>query len=283
MSGIVAARAEAPVREARPASGLAREAVKTSAFFLKGWRMTRRNALTVFEVVFWPVVGLLSVGLMTEFLGVARSATVFVLIGTVAFSVLQVCQLDVAYAVLFDIWAKSVRHEFLAPVRPWHMALGAWLMGALRGITVFALLAAVSRWAFGVDLLEAGWLPAGAFLLGLLLSAAGLGLVVATLLLLLGPHAEVTAWSGVSLVLLVCGIYYPVSLLPVPLAAVAAAIPLTYLLEAFRADYGFPAGFGDPWLRGYLLALGYLVAAYVAFGWAITRARRSGMLLRLSD
>jgi ABC-2 type transport system permease protein len=262
---------------------LERDLVKTSAFFLQSWRVTSRNALTVFEVVFWPMVSLTSVGLMTGFLGVSASSATFVLIGTLAFSVLQVSQLDVAYSVLFDMWAKSVRHQFLAPVSPWHVALGSWLMGVLRGTVVFVLMAAVSRWAFGVNMVGAGWLPAAAFLLGLLISAAGLGLVVAALLLVFGVHAEVTAWSGVSLVLLVCGIYYPVSMLPQPLATVAVAIPLTYLLEAFRAELGFAPLFADPWLRGFGLALAYLAGGYACFGWAITRARRTGMLLKLSD
>jgi ABC-2 type transport system permease protein len=257
--------------------------VQTSAFFLKSWRMTRRNAMTVFEVVFWPMVSLLSVGLLATFLRLPPEATVFVLTGTVAFSVVQVCQLDVAYAVLFDMWSKSVKHEFLAPVRPWQIALGAWLMGLLRGIAVFVLLAGVSRWVFGVSFLDPGWPGVLAFLAGLLLSAGAVGLVVAALLLTFGVHAEVTAWSGVSLVLLVCGIYYPVSTLPAPLAAVAGAIPLSYFLEAFRAHYGFTPGFDAPLLRGFAMALLYVGAGYLAFRGAIARARRTGMLLRLSD
>lgn len=264
-------------------SPLAVELTKVSAFFQKSWRMTHRNVMTVFEVVFWPVVGLLSVGLMTTFLGLGRDATVFVLVGTLAFSVVHVCQLDVAYAVLFDIWGKSLKHQFLAPVRPWHVVLGAWLMGLLRAGVVFFLMTAVSRWTFGVSFLAPGWAPVGAFFLGLVVSAAGVGLGVVTLLLLLGVHAEVTAWSGVSLVLLLCGIYYPVSLLPAPLATVAGAIPLTYFLEAFRAHFGFAPVFGEPLLRGYALALAYLALGYAAFAWAVTRARRTGMLLRLSD
>ena len=259
------------------------EAVKASAFFEKNWRMTRRNAFTVFEIGFWPVVSLLSVGLMTRFLSVGTEATVFVLVGTVALSIVQVCQLDVAYAVLFDMWAKSIKHQWLAPVRPWHVVVGAWLMGFVRGVAVFLLLGGVGRLAFGVDLLAAGWTAALLFLLGLLLSAAGVGLIVATFLLLFGLRAEVSAWSGVSFVLLLCGIYYPVSLLPGPLAAVAAGIPLTYFLEAFRAHYGFAPVFDHALLRGYATALAYVAGGYAAFGWALGRARRSGMLLRLSD
>jgi ABC-2 type transport system permease protein len=257
--------------------------IKVSASFLRSWRMTRRNAMTVFEIVFWPVVGLLSVGLMTSFLRLGEAPTVFVLTGTLAFSVVHVCQIDVAYAVLFDMWAKSVKHQFLAPVRPWHMATGAWLMGVVRAAAVFALLTLVTHAVFGVSFLRPGWEPAVAFFFGLLLSAAAIGLLVAALLLLFGLHVEVTAWSGVSFVLLLCGIYYPVSLLPGPLAAVAGAIPLTYFLEAFRAEFGFPPVFARPLVRGFGLGAVYLVVAYAAFQGAIVRSRRTGMLLKLSD
>lgn len=264
-------------------SRLGREAVKVSAFFCRNWWMARRNVFTVFEVAFWPVVSVLTVGLLTTFLEARPEAVVFVLVGTFALSVVQVCQLDVAYAILFDMWSKSVKHQFLAPVRPWHLALGAWLMGVVRGTAVFVVLALVSRWAFGVSLFGRGAWPPLALLGGLLLSAAGIGLLVGSLLLLFGLRAEVSAWSGVSLVLLLCGVYYPVSALPGPLRGVAVAVPLTYLLEAFRAPFGFPPTFDDPLARGYALALGYVAGGYVLFAWALARARRTGMLLRLSD
>jgi ABC-2 type transport system permease protein len=260
-----------------------RNLVKVSAFFVRNWRMTQRNTFTFFEVAFWPVIGLLSVGLMTTFLRLPSDAVVFVLTGTLALSVVQVCQLDVAYAVLFDVWSKSVKHEFLAPIEPWHVALGAWLMGVLRGIAVFLLLTVVSRVTFGVSFGARGWGPTLGFLLGLLLSAASVGLLVCALLLLFGLRAEVSAWSGVSLVLLVCGVYYPVSVLPAPLARLAACVPLTYFLDAFRADFGFTPLFGAPLVRGYVLAIVYLVLGYAAFAGAVGRARRTGMLLKLSD
>jgi ABC-2 type transport system permease protein len=264
-------------------SALLRNLVKVSAFFQRNWRMAHRNVFTVFEVVFWPVVSLLSVGLLTTFLEARPESVVFVLVGTFALSTVQVCQLDVAYAVLFDMWSKSVKHQFVAPIRPWHLVLGAWLMGLARGTAVFVLLALVSRWAFGVSFLAAGVGPAAALLAGLLLSAAGVGLLVATLLLLFGLRAEVSAWSGVSLVLLLCGVYYPVSVLPAPVRAVAAAVPLTYFLEAFRAHHGFAPLYAAPLLHGYALAAAYVVGGYALFAWAIERARRTGMLLRLSD
>jgi ABC-2 type transport system permease protein len=260
-----------------------RDLVKASAFFLRNWRMTRRNVFTVFEIVFWPIVNLLSVGLLTTFLEATPQTIVFVLVGTFALSTVQVCQLDVAYAVLFDMWAKSIKHQLVAPVRPWHIVLGSWLMGLVRGTAVFALQAGVSHWAFGVNVLAHGPGPAAALLGGLLVSAAGVGLLVSTLLMLFGLRAEVSAWSGVSLVLLICGVYYPVSILPAPLQVVSAAVPFTHFLDAFRAHLGYAPVFTAPLLRGYGLAVVYVAGGYALFAWAIHRARRTGMLLKLSD
>jgi ABC-2 type transport system permease protein len=264
-------------------SPLVRELVKVSAFFLRNWRMTQRNVFTIFEIVFWPIVNLLSVGLLITFLQAEPGTVVFVLVGTFALSTVQVCQLDVAYAALFDMWSKSIKHQLVAPIRPWHLVLGSWLMGLLRGTAVFTLQAAVSQWAFGVSVLAHGPGPAAALLVGLLLSAAGVGLLVSTLLMLFGLRAEVSAWSGVSLVLLLCGVYYPVSVLPAPLQMVAAGVPLTHFLEAFRAHLGYAPVFTAPLLRGYALAVLYVGGGYALFTWAIHRARRTGMLLKLSD
>jgi len=266
-----------------PEPSLRGEIVKVSAFFLRSWRMTYRNAFTIFEIVFWPIVNLLSVGLLTTFLQAEPGTVVFVLVGTFALSTVQVCQLDVAYAALFDMWSRSIKHQLVAPIRPWHLLLGSWLMGLMRGTLVFMLQAAVSHWMFGVNVLAHGVAPALALLAGLLLSAGGIGLLVCTLLMLFGLRAEVSAWSGVSLILLVCGVYYPVSLLPAPLQVVAAAVPLTHFLEAFRAQLGYAPVFKEPLVRGYVLAVVYVAGGYALFAWAIQRARRTGMLLKLSD
>jgi len=269
--------------EALGSPGLGSELVKLSAFFLRSWRMSRRNMFTLFEIVFWPVVNLLSVGLLITFLRAEPGTVVFVLVGTFALSTVQVCQLDVAYAALFDMWSRSIKHQLVAPIRPWHLVLGSWLMGMLRGTAVFTLQALVAHWVFGVSVVAHGLAPAIALLVGLLLSAAAVGLLVCTLLMVFGLRAEMSAWSGVSLVLLLCGVYYPVSILPAPLQVVAAGVPLTHFLEAFRANLGYAPVFGTPLLRGYGLAVLYVVGGYALFAWAINRARRTGMLLKLSD
>ena len=72
------------------------------AVIVRNAHMASRNVFFFFELLFWPIVGVVSIGLMTRFLGLTAEQTSFVLVGTIASSVVQVYQLEVAYAVLLD-------------------------------------------------------------------------------------------------------------------------------------------------------------------------------------
>ncbi|HXD98023.1 MAG TPA: ABC transporter permease, partial [Candidatus Acidoferrum sp.] len=223
------------------------------AELLAAWAVVVRNALMgvrnvffFFELLFWPVVGVLSIGLMTRFLGLTPEQGAFVLVGTIALSVINVCQLEVAYAMLLDVWSKSVKHQFMAPIGVRHLTVGAWLVGMLRGFVIFVLLAALGAWAFDFRVLAPGVGAVAAFLLGCFLTAWIVGVLVCALITLFGNRAEAFAWASTNMVLVLAGIYYPVSVLPKPVAAVAAAIPLTYFLDAYRAHFGFHAEFASP-------------------------------------
>ena len=259
------------------------ELVAVSAFARRNVQMASRNVFLLFELLFWPVVGVLGIGLMARFLDLSPEATSFILIGQIAFSTVSVCQLDVAYAVLYDVWSKSVKHQFLAPIGVRHLTAGAWLVGVLRSLLVFTLLSAVGWWAFGFDALHAGVAPLVVFLLGCVLTAWSVSVLVCTLIMLFGAKAETAAWASVNFVLTLAGIYYSVAVLPKPVAALAAAVPLTYFLDAYRAHYGFPVEFARPILVGTLLAVIYIVLSHWAFVSAVRSARRSGLLLKMSE
>jgi ABC-2 type transport system permease protein len=256
--------------------------IQTWAFVIKNWIITKRNVFSLFEILFWPVIGFFSVGLLTNFLELNADMSGFILIGIISMSVIQVCQIDVAYVLLYDLWSKSLKHTFIAPVHPFQLISGSWLIGVIRSFIVFLLLSFLSTLTFGFDFLKPGLSPLILFLLGLFLIAALIGIGVCILVLLFGYKAEVAAWSITSLMALICGIYYPVSILPSPLPEIARAIPLTFFLEYFRSFYGFKSG-------GNLLAWGfgeigvYLVIEAVFFKIVLHRARRTGVLIKLSE
>ena len=259
------------------------EAVAVWAFVVRNFVMGTRNIFFFFELLFWPTVGVLSIGLMSRFLDLRDEATAFILIGTLALSVVQVCELEVAYVVLFDVWSKSIKHQFLAPIGIRHLTLGAWVVGVLRGVVIFAVLGGLGWWAFDFNPLVAGVLPLLTFLIGCLLTAWIVGVAVCALITIFGNRAEAFAWASVNFVLVLAGIYYPISVLPGPAAAVAAAIPLTHFLDAYRSHFGFASEFRAPVATGLALSLLYAIVAHLLFLGAVQRARRTGLLLKMSE
>ena len=259
------------------------EWTKILAFVFKNLIITRSNVFSLFEILFWPTVGLLSVGLLAKYLQLGPDMTAFILVGVISMSVVQVCQIDIAYVLLYDVWGKCIKHEFIAPINSVHLILGSWLMGIFRSGLIFVLLVLFSSHAFHFDFLKPGIAALSLFLMGLFLTSALVGITVCILVLTFGHKAEVAAWSLVSLMLLICGIYYPISMLPVPIMAVAKLIPLTYFLEYFRSFYGFQSDLSGFLAKGYGLALGYLGLAWIGLNLVIRNAKRTGILIKLSE
>jgi ABC-2 type transport system permease protein len=259
------------------------ELTKARAFAFKNWVMTKRNVFTLFEILFWPIVAFFSVGLLAEFAALQPGTKAFILVGVVSMSAVQVCQLDVAYALLYDVWSKALKHGFIAPVGIRHLFLGSLAVGIVRGGTVFILLMLGSYLFFGFNFMIPGTGPVCLFVLGLFLCAATVGIMVCILVLFFGNRAEVAAWSLVSLMLLICGIYYPISILPKWVALMAKLIPLTYFLEYFRYFYGFEPTSSHVLAKGYGMVLVYIFLEILLMKLALQRARRTGILLRLSE
>lgn len=253
---------------------------KTLSSAYKNWIISKRNVFTVFELIFWPLISLLSIGLMTRFLAVGEREVSFLLVGAIGLTILQICQIDVAYVLLFDMWSKSIKNTFVSPVRGYHLVIGALLFGMVRGAVAFTILVVISRFLFGFNYLAGGIVTVLVFLAGVFMVSAIIGIVVCISILAFGQKADVAAWSLSGLIMLVSGIYYPVEVLPGSLQAFARAIPLTYFLEYYRSAYGFGS---HSIMTGIGLALLYLIAGLALMELAIERARRNGSLLKLSE
>jgi ABC-2 type transport system permease protein len=264
--------------------------VKLPTSFLKIWAFSvrsavvnRRNVFAVFEMLFWPLIGIFSVGLLTRFLHLREDTVSFILIGAVTMNTIQIAQLDLSYALLYSVWSKSLKHEFIAPVRLSHILLGSGLVGLVRGLLVFGIMAWLSVYLFKMDLGKPGLVGLTWFLVGMFLNAAIIGALVLALVLRFGQRAEVAAWAFSYLMLLLCGLYYPISVLPREFQVLAQLIPLTYFLDYFRHFYGFPLSFQRPLLYGFSQSVVYLILSYGLVSLTLKSAYKRGILLRLSD
>jgi ABC-2 type transport system permease protein len=256
---------------------------KIWAFSARSTLVTRRNVFAAFEMLFWPLIGIFSVGLLTRFLNLGEETVAFILIGAVTMNTVQIAQLDLSYALLYSVWSKSLKHELIAPVNLAHILMGTSLVGLVRGLFVFGLMGGLSLYFFNMDLGRPGLIGFIWFLLGMFLNAAIIGALVVALVLRFGQRAEVAAWAFSYLVMLLCGLYYPVSVLPRWAQLVAQLIPLTYFLDYFRHFYGFPLASPHPLLYGFSQSVVYLLLSYGLVCATLKAACKRGTLLRLSE
>jgi len=257
--------------------------IKTRAFALKNWLITRKRPFHLFEILFWPLLGLISVGLLARFLDLEARLVQFVLVGVVALNIVQVSQIDMAYVVLYSIWNRSLKHEMAAPVNVLHLVVGSWATGILHAFLVFVFLNVFSAMAFRVHLLQAGFFPLGVLFVGLVLFGCAVGTAVCAMAFHLGGRAHVGATFLVSILTVLSGIYYPIDVLPQPVQLLSLLIPLTYFLEYVRGCYGFPVTCSKPLLWGFLLTMGYNLLSFFLLSLSIRAARQKGTLLELSE
>jgi len=257
--------------------------VKIWAFAARSVLINRRNVFALFEMVFWPGISIFSVGLLTKFLQLNQETVTFVLIGAIGMNTIQIAQLDLSYSFLYDVWAKSLRHKFIAPISLSHLLLGTGLVGLTRGCLVFVIMTLLCTTLFGMDLGRPGFTGLVIFLAGMFLNAAILGILVLALVLRFGHRAEVAAWAFAYLLFLLCGLYYPVTVLPAGIKEMAQFVPLTHFLDYFRHFYGFPRVSAHPLLYGFLESMLYLAASFLLLKITLKSARRRGILLKLSE
>jgi ABC-2 type transport system permease protein len=259
------------------------EVNKYWAFAARSLLVNRRNVFAIFEMLFWPGISIFSVGLLTKFLKLDSATVTFVLIGAIGMNTIQIAQLDLSYSLLYDVWSKSLKHKFIAPIRLSHILVGAGLVGLIRGFLVFVIMSLLCMWFFGMDLSRPGFMGLLIFLAGMFLNAIILGILVLALVLRFGHRAEVAAWAFAYLLVLLCGLYYPVTVLPPGIREMAQFVPLTYFLDYFRHFYGFPLLSPHPLLHGFWQSVVYLMVSYLLLKVTLRSALKRGTLLKLSE
>ena len=248
----------------------------------------------LWEVVwlFYSLVSVLSIGFLASGLGSLgvqggsfdlRKAQLYLLIGALLWGYLSLVFMEAAYAIAWERWEGTIEYTFMAPVRRVTHLMGICLFAIGYGLlrTLVVLLAATLM--FHLDFSNANLLGALAVLAASTLPLIGLSILTSVLPLLSPQKGEQMSIALQGFLLLVSGVYYPLSVLPLPMQLAAAASPLTYALSGMRRSLLQGTGAGDQWpVIGVLVGMGLLLipASILVFGWAENRAKRLGLLKR---
>ena|SRR5438874_1004135 len=239
--------------------------------------------------VVYSLVSVLSIGYLAQGLSAgsgaldARQTRLYLLVGALLWTYLSLVFVEISLAISWERWEGTIEYTFMAPVRRVTHLLGICLFALLYGLLRAAFVTVVAAWLFDLDLGRANFLAAAVVLLVSMLPLMGLGVVTAVLPLLSPEKGEQMTVAVQGIILLVSGVYYPLSVLPGPLRVAGELSPLTYTLAGVRDCLLAGRGLADE--ASVILTLVVMGCVLVPvglalFGWAERRAKRLGLLKR---
>jgi ABC-2 type transport system permease protein len=190
---------------------------------------------------------------------------------------------NVGEMVAWERWEGTIEYTMMAPISRLAHMLGVSLFSIVYGLVRSALLLGVLALFFSVDLSNANLAGAAVILLVGSISFLGFGIMAAVLPLLFPERGEEMTFVISSILLLVSGVYYPISVLPDWMEPLATVSPATYVLEGMRAALleGAPTAALGPWLiPTVILGILTLPIGIAIFGWGERYAKRTGRLKR---
>jgi ABC-2 type transport system permease protein len=246
------------------------------------------------EVVwlFYSLVTVLSIGYLASGLGALgasgarfdpRAAQLYLLVGSVIWSYLSLVFIEVGWAIGWERWEGTIEYTFMAPVRRVTHLMGVCVFAVVYGLARTIVIVAIVQLLFRLDLSHADLFAAALVLVASTLPLVGLGILTSVLPLLSPEKGDQMTVAVQGSLLLVSGVYYPLSVLPGPLQWLGHLSPLTYTLEGMRRSLMTGASVADlaPTL-GILVASGLVLvpASLWVFGRLERRAKRLGLLKR---
>ncbi len=204
-------------------------------------------------------------------------------IGTVVWAYLRAVFANVGEMVAWERWEGTIEYTMMAPISRLAHMLGVSLFSIIYGLARSALLLGVLALFFRVDLSNANLGGAAVILLVGSVSFLGFGIMAAVLPLLFPERGEEMTFVISSILLLVSGVYYPISVLPDWMESLATISPATYVLEGMRAALleGTPTlALGPSILPILILGALTLPIGIAIFSWGERYAKRTGRLKR---
>jgi ABC-2 type transport system permease protein len=160
--------------------------------------------------------------------------TTQLLVGAVVWAYLGVIFEILTETVAWERWEGTIEYTFMAPLsRPVHlfgMGLFAIVYGIIRAILLFGVVALF----FDLNLANADYLAAIVVLLVASVSFIGIGMMTAVLPLISPEKGTQLGFMAQGILLVISGVYYPVSVLPEWMQFLSVFSPATYALDGLR-------------------------------------------------
>jgi ABC-2 type transport system permease protein len=215
--------------------------------------LTKRYLLWDLAFLLWTVANTLTIVFIAQGVDLSpekrNEFEAALLVGGVIWAFLGIIFEIVTETVAWERWEGTIEYTFMAPVsRPVHligMGIYAVLYGLVRASLVFVAVVAF----IGIHLPNPNYSAAIALLAIASVSFIGVGMMTAVMPLVSPEKGMQLGFVAQGLLLVVSGVYYPVSVLPEWMQQISKISPATYALRGSRNSIIDGAGlaWADVW------------------------------------
>lgn len=282
---------ETPLRTHEPAPAIVRRNPPFSpgrigAMVLRYVYLIRGSWPRIVELAYWPTMQMIMWGFITQFLmghsNFIAQAFGILLSGVLLWDVLFRGQLGVAMSFLEEMWSRNLGHLFVSPLRPYEMLMSLMVVSLIRTLIGLIPASLLAMMFFGFSLYSLG-IPLIGFFFNLIIMGWSIGFMTSGLVLRAGLGAESMAWAAIFSIAPICGIYYPIAVLPEWLQSVAFFLPASHVFEGMRAILVDGAFRSDLMINAALLNVVYLGVGMAVFLAFFRSARINGVILQVGE
>lgn len=228
-------------------------------------------------------MGALSAGVAAPSKEQTDMLVLYLLIGNLVWRFLSQIFYWITDLINIERWEGTIEYTLMAPIhRLTHMA-GQTIYAVLYSLIFTGAILGATALVFEIDLSRANLLGGVVVMLAGSFSFIGIGVMASTMPLLFPERGSQMTHVFIALLLLVSGVYYPVSVLPGVLKDLAVFSPATYVLSGARKALLEGASTASLWGEIWpVLVMGvfFIPAGLWVFNQAERYAKRSGKLHR---
>ena len=210
---------------------------RISAVVLRHWYLISHSLPRILELGYWPLVQIVLWGFIQKFIMTQSSYFAMaggLLLGAVMlWDLLFRSQISLAISFFEEIYSRNLSHLLISPLRMWEYVVALMTVSIMRTLIGLVPVTFLAIWFFGFSIYSLG-LSLALFFVSLVTFGWSVGLAVAGLVLRFGLGAESLTWALIFALAPLCGIYYPVTILPNWLQGLSAILPPSYIFEGMR-------------------------------------------------
>src|SRR5438034_7416182 len=219
----------------------------------RNWYLVKRYIWWELAFFVWTIANTLSIVFISKAVGLAPDAqnrlTTILLIGAVIWAYLGIIFEILTETVAWERWEGTIEYTFMAPLSRSVHLIGMGLFAVAYGVVRASLLFGVVAAMFGLHMPGTHFGTALVLLGVASVSFIRIGMMTAVLPLISPEKGTQLGFIAQGLMLVVSGVYYPVSVLPGWMQWISKISPATYALRANREQilHGTGVAWADVW------------------------------------